>query len=149
MKQYIFVYLFVIACGICIFQFVIGRNAFSILSNDNQVYRSENQNLKDSIQLLMYRLYESEKKYKVLQYNPGVHFIKSFNIDNPESWLKKELSTQNKHTVDTIKIINENWFLTQTKEQSTEKILLFKYHIQSDTSVQLNLIDSTFIDYRN
>ena len=92
MKKNIFIYLFVFAALIAIFQYVNTRGIFAMITAENKHLREIKEELKDSISHINNRLEECNK-YSLGK--SGEAFYQEIGIENPEKWILDKLMETN------------------------------------------------------
>lgn len=156
MKSKIFLYLFVFAALIALYQFVSADTMVKDTSSKIQALEVEKVALKDSIQKLHLKMLEIE--YFSLENNDdALAYYEHLNIQNVSRYIADKLLETNESKGDNplvpyegmdgdfkinkIKILNHKWILTDFSDGQYWGELLIKYELKDDLSVDFSLHD--------
>tara|TARA_R110002051_G_scaffold325044_1_gene425431 strand:+ start:16994 stop:17488 length:495 start_codon:yes stop_codon:yes gene_type:complete len=156
MKSKIFLYLFVFAALIALYQFVSADTMVKDTSSKIQALEVEKVALQDSIQKLHLKMLEIE--YFSLENNDdALAYYEHLNIQNVSRYIADKLLETNESKGDNplvpyegmdgdfkinkIKILNHKWILTDFSDGQYWGELLIKYELKDDLSVDFSLHD--------
>jgi len=156
MKSKIFLYLFVFAALIALYQFVSADTMVKDTSSKIQALEVEKVALKDSIQKLHLKMLEID--YFSLENNDdALAYYEHLNIQNVSRYIADKLLETNESKGDNplvpyegmdgdfkinkIKILNHKWILTDFSDGQYWGELLIKYELKDDLSVDFSLHD--------
>ncbi|WP_047415244.1 hypothetical protein [Cellulophaga sp. Hel_I_12] len=156
MKSKIFLYLFVFAALIALYQFVSADTMVKDTSSKIQALEVEKVALKDSIQKLHLKMLEIE--YFSLENNDdALAYYEHLNIQNVSRYIADKLletneskgdnplvpyeGTDGDFKINKIKILNHKWILTDFSDGQYWGELLIKYELKDDLSVDFSLHD--------
>lgn len=156
MKNKIFLYLFVFAALIALYQFVSTNNLQKKLNGDIQNLKVENQSLKDSIQKVQLEILDIQ--YFSLENNDdALAYYEHLNLENPSRYIADKLLETNESSGDNplipyegmnsdfkinkIKVLNHKWLLTDFSDGKFWGDLIIQYELKDDLSVDFTLLD--------
>ena len=156
MKNKIFLYLFVFAALIALYQFVSTNNLQKKLNGDIQKLKVENQSLKDSIQKVQLEILDIQ--YFSLENNDdALAYYEHLNLENPSRYIADKLLETNESSGDNplipyagmnsdfkinkIKVLNHKWLLTDFSDGKFWGDLIIQYELKDDLSVDFTLLD--------
>ncbi|MEM9362547.1 MAG: hydrolase [Bacteroidota bacterium] len=156
MKNKIFLYLFVFAALIALFQFVSTNNLQKKLNGDIQKLEIENQSLKDSIQKVQLEILDIQ--YFSLENNDdALAYYEHLNLENPSRYIADKLLETNERSGDNplipyegmnsdfklnkIKVLNHKWLLADFSDGKFWGDLIIQYELKDDLSVDFTLLD--------
>ncbi|MDP5229584.1 MAG: hydrolase [Cellulophaga sp.] len=157
MKSKIFLYLFVFALLIALYQFMSADTMVKETTSKIQSLESERVLLKDSIQKLHLKMLEIE--YFSLENNDdALAYYDHLNIKNISRYIADKLLETNEtkgdnplvpyegmdgdFKINKIKILNHKWILTDFSDGQYWGELLIKYELKDDLSVDFTLQDN-------
>ena len=156
MKNKIFLYLFVFAALIALFQFVSTGNLQKELNGDIEKLQKEVQTLKDSIQKAQLKILDIQ--YFSLENNDdALAYYEHLNLENPSRYIEDKLLETNERRGDNplipyegmngdfkinkIKVINHRWILADFSDGKFWGDLIIKYDLKNNLSVDFTLVD--------
>ncbi|TAI48684.1 hydrolase [Flagellimonas allohymeniacidonis] len=156
MKNKIFLYLFVFAALIALFQFVSTGNLQKELNGDIETLQSEVETLKDSIQKAQLKILDIQ--YFSLENNDdALAYYEHLNLENPSRYIEDKLLETNERRGDNplipyegmngdfkinkIKVINHRWILADFSDGKFWGDLVIRYDLKDDLSVDFTLVD--------
>ncbi|WP_435625549.1 hydrolase [Flagellimonas sp.] len=156
MKNKIFLYLFVFAALIALYQLVSANNLQKELNSDIQTLSTENQSLEDSIQKMQLKILDMQ--YFSLENNDdALAYYEHLNLENPTRYIADKLLETNESKGDNplipyagmngsfkinkIKVLNHRWLLADFSDGKFWGDLIIKYELKDDLSVDFTLVD--------
>lgn len=156
MKNKIFLYLFVFAALLALFQYVTGNNMQKALTSDVERLQTEVQGLKDSLQKAQLRVLDMQ--YFTLENNDdALAYYDHLNLENPARYIEDKLLETNEKSGDNplvpyegmesdfkinkIKVLNHKWILADFSDGKYWGDLIIKYELKDDLSVDFTLLD--------
>lgn len=156
MKNKIFLYLFVFAALLALFQYVTGNNMQKALTSDVERLRTEVQGLQDSLQKAQLRVLDMQ--YFTLENNDdALAYYDHLNLENPARYIEDKLLETNEKSGDNplvpyegmesdfkinkIKVLNHKWILADFSDGKYWGDLIIKYELKDDLSVDFTLLD--------
>lgn len=156
MKNKIFLYLFVFAALLALFQYVTGNNMQKALTSDVERLRTEVQGLQDSLQKAQLRVLDMQ--YFTLENNDdALAYYDHLNLENPTRYIEDKLLETNEKSGDNplvpyegmesdfkinkIKVLNHKWILADFSDGKYWGDLIIKYELKDDLSVDFTLLD--------
>lgn len=156
MKKNLFLYLFVFAALIALYQFVSANKILN--SNDTKIssLRTKVKTLEDSIQSVTIKALEMQ--YFSLENNDdALAYYEHLDIKDPSLYISDKLLETNEKKGDNplvpyegmesdfkinkIKILNHKWILADFSDGKYWGELLIKYELKDDTSVDFTMMD--------
>ncbi|RDY61693.1 hydrolase [Flagellimonas nanhaiensis] len=156
MKNKIFLYLFVFAALLALYQFVSASNLHKALNSDIDNLKGQVQSLKDSLQ-------ESQLKILDIQYfslennDDALAYYEHLNLEDPVRYIEDKLLETNEKKgnnplvpydgmegdfkINKIKVLNHKWILTDFSDGKYWGDLVLKYELKDDLSVDFTLVD--------
>ena len=158
-KRNIFLYLFVFAILITVFQIVNSKKILDVYERDLSKLESENLKLKDSIQTVNDKIFDMS--HFNFSYNDQAqeYFISNYNPNELESLVKNSLmqtndyktkshplipyesTTNSKIVFNTIKIINHRWVIADFTDGKYWGEITLRYFVNDDKSVDFEISD--------
>ncbi len=159
MKNKIFLYLFVFAALLALYQFVAGnkmQNALNTKDVDIDRLHAEVESLNDS--LLKARLRVLDMQYFTLENNDdALAYYDHLNLESPSRYIEDKLLETNEKSGDNplvpyegmesdfkinkIKVLNHKWILADFSDGKYWGDLIIKYELKDDLSVDFTLLD--------
>ena len=156
MKHKIFLYLFVFAALIALFQFVSANNLQKALNEELDKTKAENKALKDSLQSA--RIDFLDQQYFTLENNDdALAYFDELPLQNPSSYVSDKLLETNERKGDNplvpyegmqsdfkinkIKVINHRWLLADFSDGNYWGDLLVRYEVKEDLGVDFTVMD--------
>ncbi len=156
MKNKIFLYLFVFAALLALFQYVTGNNMQKALTSDVERLQTEVQGLKDSLQKAQLRVLDMQ--YFTLENNDdALAYYDHLNLENPARYIEDKLLETNEKSGDNplvpyegmesdfkinkIKVLNHKWILADFSDGKYWGDLIIKYELKDDLGVDFTLLD--------
>ncbi|MAU16029.1 MAG: hydrolase [Muricauda sp.] len=156
MKNKIFLYLFVFAALLALFQFVSGNNMQKALSADVNQLQTEVQELKDSLQTMQLKVLDMQ--YFTLENNDdALAYYDHLDLDDPSQYIQDKLLETNEKPGDNplipyegmesdfkinkIKVLNHKWILADFSDGKYWGDLIIKYELKDDLSVDFTLAE--------
>ena len=156
MKNKIFLYLFVFAALLALFQFVSGNNMQKALSADVNQLQTEVQELKDSLQTMQLKVLDMQ--YFTLENNDdALAYYDHLDLDDPSQYIQDKLLETNEKSGDNplipyegmesdfkinkIKVLNHKWILADFSDGKYWGDLIIKYELKDDLSVDFTLAE--------
>lgn len=156
MKNKIFLYLFVFAALLALFQYVTGKNMQKALTSDVERLQTEVQGLKDSLQKAQLRVLDMQ--YFTLENNDdALAYYDHLNLENPARYIEDKLLETNEKSGDNplvpyegmesdfkinkIKVLNHKWILADFSDGKYWGDLIIKYELKDDLGVDFTLLD--------
>ena len=156
MKHKIFLYLFVFAALIALFQFVSANNLQKALNEELDKTKAENKALKDSLQSA--RIDFLDQQYYNLENNDGaLACFDELPLTSPSSYVSDELletnepkgdnplvpyeGMQSDFKINKIKVINHRWLLADFSDGNYWGDLLVRYEVKEDLGVDFTVMD--------
>ena len=156
MKNKIFLYLFVFAALVALYQFVSAGNLHKALNSDIDDLKSQVQTLKDSLQ-------ESQLKILDIQYfslennDDALAYYEHLKLEDPVRYIEDKLLETNEKKgnnplvpydgmegdfkLNKIKVLNHKWILADFSDGKYWGDLVLKYELKDDLSVDFTLVD--------
>lgn len=158
-KNNIFLYLFVFAVLITVFQVVNSKKILDKYESDLSRLESKNLKLKDSIQIANDKIFDLS--HFNFSYNDQAqeYFISKFNPNELEALVKNSLMqtndykaklhplipyqsmTNSKMIINTIKLINHRWVIADFTDGKYWGELILRYYVNEDKSVDFEISD--------
>ncbi|MGX1930370.1 hydrolase [Flagellimonas sp. 2504JD4-2] len=156
MKNKIFLYLFVFAALIALYQFISANNLQKSMSSDVEKLRTEVAGLKDSLQQSQLRIMDMQ--YFSLENNDdALAYYDHLNLKNPSRYIEDKLLETNEKKgnnplvpyegmesdfkINKIKILNHRWLLADFSDGKYWGDLVIKYELKDDLGVDFTLMD--------
>nr|WP_298998590.1 hydrolase [uncultured Allomuricauda sp.] len=156
MKNKIFLYLFVFAALIALYQFVSTNNLQKAMNADINTLQTENQSLKDSIQNAQLKILDIQ--YFSLENNDdALAYYDHLDLQNPSRYIADKLLETNERSGDNllipyegmnsdfkinkIKVLNHKWLLADFSDGKFWGDLIIKYELKDDLSIDFTLVD--------
>ena len=156
MKNKIFLYLFVFAALIALYQLVSANNLQKELNSDIQTLSTDNKSLQDSIQKMQLKILDMQ--YFSLENNDdALAYYEHLNLENPSRYIADKLLETNEQKGDNplipyegmnssfkinkIKVLNHRWLLADFSDGKFWGDLIIKYELKDDLSVDFTLVD--------
>nr|WP_299344818.1 hydrolase [Allomuricauda sp.] len=156
MKNKIFLYLFVFAALIALYQFVSTGNLQKEWKKDIDRLENEVTDLKDSLQSSQLKILDIQ--YFSLENNDdALAYYDHLNLKNPSRYIEDKLLETNESKGDNplipyegmnsdfkinkIKVINHKWLLADFSDGKFWGDLVIKYELKDDLSVDFTLVD--------
>lgn len=156
MKNKIFLYLFVFALLIALYQFVSADTMFKDTSKKIESLEAENTQFKDSIQSLHLKMLEMEY-FSLHNNDDALVYYDHLNMVNVSDYIADKLIETNERKGDNplvpykgmegdfkinkIKILNHKWIIADFSDGKFWGELLVKYELKDDLSVDFTLTD--------
>lgn len=160
MKQRIFMYLFVFAVLMVLFQYVNAKRVFEDMDTKLGKYKVQLETYKDSVatmhndilELSHFNLYRNEDAISYFE-------DEGYNIDELIPFIKDELYKLNvvkgdhplipyassegrKMLINTVKMLNHKWIIADFSDGEYWGEIFLTYHITEDKQLKFNLIES-------
>lgn len=156
MKNKIFLYLFVFAALIVLYQFVSTNNLQKALNSKIDKLSSEVTDLKDSLQQSQLRILDIQ--YFSLENNDdALAYYDHLELKNPARYIEDKLletnekkgnnplvpydGMENDFKINKIKVLNHKWLLADFSDGKYWGDLVIKYELKDDLSVDFTLVD--------
>lgn len=156
MKHKIFLYLFVFAALIALFQFVSANNLQKALNVELDKTKAENKALKDSLQSA--RIDFLDQQYFTLENNDdALAYFAELPLNSPANYVSDKLLETNERKGDNplvpyegmqsdfkinkIKVINHRWLLADFSDGNYWGDLLVRYEVKEDLGVDFTVMD--------
>ncbi len=156
MKNKIFLYLFVFAALIALYQFVSTNNLQKKLNGDVQNLKAEVESLNDSLQKAQLNILDIQ--YFSLENNDdALAYYEHLNLENPTRYIADKLLETNEQKGDNplipyegmnsdfkinkIKVLNHRWLLADFSDGKFWGDLILEYELKDDLSVDFTLVD--------
>lgn len=156
MKSKIFLYLFIFAALIALYQFVSTNNMQKSFYSDSESLKDEISDLKDSLQQSQLKMLDMQ--YFSLENNDdALAYYDHLNLKNPTRYIEDKLLETNEKRGDNplipyegmesdfkinkIKIINHKWLLADFSDGKYWGDLIIKYELKDDFGVDFTLVD--------
>lgn len=156
MKNKIFLYLFVFAALLALYQFVSANNLQKAMTADVNELQTKVEQLEDSIQKTQLRLLDMQ--YFSLENNDdALAYYDYLNLENPSRYIEDKLLETNEKSGDNplipyagmesdfkinkIKVLNHKWILADFSDGKYWGDLIIKYELKDDLSVDFTLLD--------
>ncbi|UII75978.1 hydrolase [Flagellimonas sp. HMM57] len=156
MKNKIFLYLFIFAALIALYQFVSTNNMQKAFYSDAESLKTEISDLKDSLQQSQLKILDVQ--YFSLENNDdALAYYDHLKLKNPSRYIEDKLLETNEKKGDNplipyegmesdfkinkIKIINHRWLLADFSDGKYWGDLIIKYELKDDLGVDFTLMD--------
>lgn len=156
MKSRIFLYLFVFAALLVLFQYVTANNMQKALNSDVERLNTKVEKYEDSIQSLHLKILDMQ--YFTLENNDdALAYYDHLNLENPSRYIEDKLLETNESKGDNplipyegmesdfkinkIKVLNHKWILADFSDGKYWGDLIIKYELKDDLSVDFTLLD--------
>lgn len=156
MKSRIFLYLFVFAALLVLFQYVTANNMQKALNSDVERLNSQVEKYEDSIQSLHLKILDMQ--YFTLENNDdAMAYYDHLNLESPSRNIEDKLLETNEKSGDNplvpyegmesdfkinkIKVLNHKWILADFSDGKYWGDLIIKYELKDDLSVDFTLLD--------
>lgn len=156
MKSKIFLYLFLFAALIALYQFISSGNQQKSLISDIDDLEKEVTELKDSLQQTQLRLLDVQ--YFSLENNDdALAYYDHLNLKNPARYIEDKLLETNERRgsnplvpyegmegdfkINKIKILNHKWLLADFSDGKFWGDLVIRYELKDDLAVDFTLMD--------
>ncbi|MCL6273514.1 hydrolase [Muricauda sp. 2012CJ35-5] len=156
MKNKIFLYLFVFAALIALYQFVSTNNLQKALNKDISSLEAKVEKLEDSVQKSQLRILDIQ--YFSLENNDdALAYYDHLNLQDPVRYIEDKLLETNEQKgnnplvpydgmesdfkINKIKVLNHKWLLADFSDGKYWGDLVIKYELQDDLSVDFTLLD--------
>ena len=156
MKRNIFLYLFVFAVLLALFQFVTGNNMQKALISDVKQLEQEVVKLEDSLQTMHLKVLDMQ--YFTLENNDdALAYYDHLNLENPSLYIQDKLLETNERKGDNplipyegmesdfkinkIKVLNHKWIIVDFSDGKYWGELLLQYELKDDLSVSFTPMD--------
>lgn len=156
MKNKIFLYLFVFALLIALYQFVSADTMFKDTSKKIESLEAENTQFKDSIQSLHLKMLEMEY-FSLHNNDDALVYYDHLNISKVSDYIADKLIETNEtkgdnplvpyegmegdFKINKIKILNHKWIIADFSDGKFWGELFIKYELKDDLSVDFSLTD--------
>lgn len=160
MKQRIFMYLFVFAALLILFQYVNSKRIFENLNNKLEVSKSQVENYKDSLNVLQNDILEVSH-FNLDRNEDAISYFEDdgYKIDELMPFIKDELYKLNeikgehpiipygssegrKMLINTVKMLNHKWIIADFSDGEFWGELLLTYEISEDKQLTFRLVES-------
>ena len=156
MKNKIFLYLFVFAALLALYQFVSANNLQKAMTADVNELQTKVEQLEDSIQKTQLKLLDMQ--YFSLENNDdALAYYDHLNLEHPARYIEDKLLETNEKSGDNplipyagmesdfkinkIKVLNHKWILADFSDGKYWGDLIIKYELKDDLSVDFTLLD--------
>ncbi|WP_318344850.1 hydrolase [Flagellimonas baculiformis] len=156
MKNKIFLYLFVFAALLALYQFVTANKMQKAMRSDVDTLKAEVESLNDS--LLKARLRVLDMQYFTLENNDdALAYYDHLNLESPSRYIEDKLLETNEKSGDNplvpyegmesdfkinkIKVLNHKWILADFSDGKYWGDLIIRYELKDDLSVDFTLLD--------
>ncbi|MFD2098722.1 hydrolase [Flagellimonas iocasae] len=156
MKSKIFLYLFVFAALVVLYQFVSTSTMQKVMSSDVQRLETEVQQLQDSLKKSQLKILDMQ--YFTLENNDdALAYFDHLNLEDPSRYIQDKLLETNEPTGDNplipyegmesdfkinkIKVLNHKWILADFSDGKYWGDLIIKYELKDNLSIDFTLLD--------
>ncbi len=156
MKKNIFLYLFVFAALLALFQYVTGSNMQKALSSDLEKLENQVVKLEDSLQTMHLKVLDMQ--YFTLENNDdALAYYDHLKLENPSLYIQDKLLETNEQKGDNplipyegmesdfkinkIKVLNHKWILADFSDGKYWGDMIIKYELKDDLSVDFTLAE--------
>lgn len=156
MKNKIFLYLFVFAALLALYQFVSANNLQKAMTADVNELQTKVEQLEDSIQKTQLRLLDMQ--YFSLENNDdALAYYDHLNLEHPARYIEDKLLETNEKfgdnplipyagmesdfKINKIKVLNHKWILADFSDGKYWGDLIIKYELKDDLGVDFTLLD--------
>ncbi|RYC51296.1 hydrolase [Flagellimonas olearia] len=156
MKNKLFLYLFVFAALLALYQFVSANNLQKAMTADVNELQAKVEQLEDSIQKTQLKLLDMQ--YFSLENNDdALAYYDHLNLEHPARYIEDKLLETNEKSGDNplipyagmesdfkinkIKVLNHKWILADFSDGKYWGDLIIKYELKDDLSVDFTLLD--------
>jgi len=156
MKNKIFLYLFVFAALVVLYQFVSASNMQKAMTSDVERLETEVQELQDSLQKTQLKILDMQ--YFSLENNDdALAYYDHLNLENPTRYIEDKLLETNEQSGDNplipykgmesdfkinkIKVLNHKWIIVDFSDGKYWGELFVKYELKDDLSVSFTPMD--------
>ncbi|THV57937.1 hydrolase [Flagellimonas alvinocaridis] len=156
MKNKIFLYLFVFAALLALYQFISASNLQKAMTADVDQLQTKVEQLEDSIQKTQLRLLDMQ--YFSLENNDdALAYYDHLNLENPARYIEDKLLETNEKSGDNplipyegmesdfkinkIKVLNHKWILADFSDGKFWGDLIIKYELKDNLGVDFTLVD--------
>ena len=156
MKNKIFLYLFVFAALVALYQFVSTSNMQKAMGADVERLEAEVKQLQDSLQKSQLKILDMQ--YFTLENNDdALVYFDHLNLENPSRYIEDKLLETNEPSGDNplipyegmesdfkinkIKVLNHKWILADFSDGKFWGDLIIKYELKDDLSIDFTLLD--------
>jgi len=156
MKKNIFLYLFVFAALLALFQYVTGSNMQKALSSDVEKLENQVVKLEDSLQTMQLKVLDMQ--YFTLENNDdALAYYDHLKLENPSLYIQDKLLETNEQKGDNplipyegmesdfkinkIKVLNHKWILADFSDGKYWGDMIIKYELKDDLSVDFTLAE--------
>jgi len=156
MKKNIFLYLFVFAALLALFQYVTGSNMQKALSSDVEKLENQVVKLEDSLQTMHLKVLDMQ--YFTLENNDdALAYYDHMKLENPSLYIQDKLLETNEQKGDNplipyegmesdfkinkIKVLNHKWILADFSDGKYWGDMIIKYELKDDLSVDFTLAE--------
>lgn len=164
MKSRIFLYLFVFAALLVLFQYVTANNMQKALNSDVERLNTKVEKYEDSIQSLHLKILDMQ--YFTLENNDdALAYYDHLNLENPSRYIEDKLLETNEtkgdnplipyegmesdFKINKIKVLNHKWILADFSDGKYWGDLIIKYELKDDLSVDFTLLDHLLYAHSN
>ncbi|WP_293295288.1 hydrolase [Allomuricauda sp.] len=156
MKKNLFLYLFVFAALLALFQYVTGSNMQKALSSDVEKLENQVVKLEDSLQTMHLKVLDMQ--YFTLENNDdALAYYDHLKLENPSLYIQDKLLETNEQKGDNplipyegmesdfkinkIKVLNHKWILADFSDGKYWGDMIIKYELKDDLSVDFTLAE--------
>ncbi len=156
MKKNIFLYLFVFAALLALFQYVTGSNMQKALSSDVEKLENQVVKLEDSLQTMHLKVLDMQ--YFTLENNDdALAYYDHLKLENPSLYIQDKLletneqkgdnplipyeGMENDFKINKIKVLNHKWILADFSDGKYWGDMIIKYELKDDLSVDFTLAE--------
>lgn len=156
MKNKIFLYLFVFAALVALYQFISTSNMQKAMTADVEGLKAEVEQLQDSVQKSQLKILDMQ--YFTLENNDdALAYYDHLNLENPTRYIEDKLLETNEPSGDNplipyegmesdfkinkIKVLNHKWILADFSDGKFWGDLIIKYELKDDLSIDFTLLD--------
>jgi hypothetical protein len=156
MKNKIFLYLFVFAALVALYQFISTSNMQKAMTADVEGLKAEVEQLQDSVQKSQLKILDMQ--YFTLENNDdALAYYDHLNLENPSRYIEDKLLETNEPSGDNplipyegmesdfkinkIKVLNHKWILADFSDGKFWGDLIIKYELKDDLSIDFILLD--------
>ncbi|MEW2921971.1 hydrolase [Muricauda sp. ANG21] len=156
MKNKIFLYLFVFAALVALYQFISTSNMQKAMTADVEGLKNEVEQLQDSVQKSQLKILDMQ--YFTLENNDdALAYYDHLNLENPSRYIEDKLLETNEPSGDNplipyegmesdfkinkIKVLNHKWILADFSDGKFWGDLIIKYELKDDLSIDFTLLD--------
>ncbi|MFC4220373.1 hydrolase [Flagellimonas marina] len=156
MKNKIFLYLFVFAALVALYQFISTNNMQKAMTADVEGLKNEVEQLQDSVQKSQLKILDMQ--YFTLENNDdALAYYDHLNLENPSRYIEDKLLETNEPSGDNplipyegmesdfkinkIKVLNHKWILADFSDGKFWGDLIIKYELKDDLSIDFTLLD--------